>query len=288
MLGIAITLANRPSHRAAGGYGSSGGFFTRKDTDEDYAFLCEALLDKIKLVGGVEPSDAEVTVLNRNRRGNFVRISAEGAELGGIAQSILGESGKADEVLTNLPNGRAFFSGAGDVITGLNSNSSDQVWSGLEKALPELIRGMETYAKIDESLSFRHGVAINLAKLSPKFSGSFTNSTTLNCAFAEHLPGLFEPNSVQSLSLTNSSGSDLHNCVILVRLSDADGKSYANVHFAPLWPQAGQLLARYTDTDVTAKTLANVTKVEITVWAREHSFEPKILTRPREGWPDIQ
>ena len=283
VLGIVITLANRPSHRASGGYGSSGVFFTRKDTAEDYAFLCEALLDKIKLVGGVEPSDAEVTVLNRNRQDNFVRISEEGAELGEIARSILGESGKAAEVLTNLPNGRAFFSGAGDVITGLNSNSNDQVLSGLGKALPELLRAMETYAKIDESLSFKHGVAINLAKLSPKFSGPSTNNAALNYAFSQHLPGLFESETVQSLSLTNSSGSDLHNCVILVRLSDANGKSYANVHFAPLWPQAGQLLARYTDTDATAKTLANVTKVEIAVWAREHSFEPKILTRPREG-----
>lgn len=281
-IGIAIAVLNRSG---ASGRGSTGAFFSRKDTVEDYVFLCETMLDKIKLVNGVEPSQAEVTVAARNRQHEFTRISAQGAALAEITQSLLAETAKRGEVLTNLPDGRAFFSGSGNVLAGLNSGSNQQVISGLEKALPELIHGLETYEKLTESLNYQHGMAIKLAKLAPKFSGPMTDAGALPCSFEEYERGLILVDKFQTLSVSNSFGSNLHNCVIFVRLSDVDGASYANVHFAPLWPKAGRLQASYTDTDVTTKRLDNATRVEITVWTRENSFEPRILTRPREGWP---
>lgn len=283
-LGIGIAWIKRANHQ-----NTAGAFFSRKDTVEDYVSLCETLLDKIKLVGGVEPSEAELAIAARRSGSDIDRISRQAIKLAEIAQSLLEESAKQEQILTNLPNGKAFASGAGEVMTGLNSNSNEQVWSGLMKAAPDIIRGLESYDKIMEFATYHHGVAIKLAKLAPEFSGPPTNGAALICSFAEHQPGVFEffePDPVQYLSLSNSFGSDLHSCVIVVRLSDADGKSYVNLHFAPFWPKDGNLSARYRSSEVYTKTLPNATRVEVNVCARELSFEPILLKKPQEGWPE--
>lgn len=250
--------------------------------------LCERLLAKIKLVDGVEPSEAEAAVAARDRSKEIARVSVEGVKLAEIATCLLNESNELHQIITNLPDGKGFFTGAGEVYSGFNSSSNDVMWSGIKKAAPDVIRGIQSALEIDQLATYHQGLAIKLAKLAPEFSGAQTNAGIPKCQFSVREEGLIFIDKFQFLSLSNSVGTDLHNCVIFVRLSDPDGKSYVNVHFAPLWPSAGQLVATYTDTDFTAKRLENVTKVEIAVSARECSFGPKVLTKPAAGWPELK
>ena len=261
-----------------------GGFLSRKDSAEDYILMCRSLLDGIRLVDGVESSDAERAVMARIQQEGMTRIAMEGTDLGAIAQSIQREQEGLKKSLTNLPNARAFFSGSGDVIGGLNSNSSGQFWSGVGQALPEIARGWEAYEKVTESAQFRHGVAIYLATLAPKFSGRTSDSVALTVGFSERPPSFFESDTTQSLKLTNFYGADLHHCVILVRLSDTNGKSHVNIHYAPLWPRTGILKADYNSYEVSTKSLENASRVDVDVWAREFSFEPVTLRKTRGGW----
>lgn len=259
----------------------------REDSATDYVILCKKMLSPIKLVDGVEPSPAEQAVATRRMESELYRIASQGLNLGVIAQSLLAESANSDQILTNLPNARALFSGAGEMMSGLNAGSNGAAWSGFQKAGPELLRALDTFEKITEAVNFQHGLAIQLANLAPKFSGPLTTNAAMSHDFIQHQPGWLQSQTRQSLSLSNLSGTTLHDCVILVRLADADGKSHLNVHFAPLWPNNEQLLASYQESDPFTKALPNVSRVEIAVCARELTFKPILLRKQTGGWAQL-
>ena len=259
---------------------------TKRDTLEDYVFLCQTLFGKIKLEGAVLPSDAETEIEAQNSSAEINRISNRGKNLAPIAQGLIYLENQRAEIVKDAPNGKALFSGAVDVVSGLNSGKNADVWSGIMKALPDIASGAKT---IDEAMNLeekRHQLAIILTKFAPQFSGPLTNGSLLSFSFSEHLPILFQVDTVQSIGLANSSGSDLHNCVIFARLSDASGNSYVNLHFAPNWPKDGKLEAKYVSSDFPTPTVENVTRVDISVWTSEFSFDPMMLKKPVDGWPE--
>jgi hypothetical protein len=115
-----------------------------------------------------------------------------------------------------------------------------------------------------------------------------TNSALVAGSFTVHQPGFFEVDTVQTLTLVNSSGADLENCVISARVSDAAGKSYLNLHFTPHWPKGERLTARYTSSDFPMNMLENVVRVDVTVWSSNCSFEPMTIKMPAAGWLDAK
>jgi len=262
---------------------------TRKDTPEDYVFLCRRLFDHIQLEG-VTPvmlSDAELEIMIQKLRQETSRISRHGKKLAPIAWEFPALFKNAEETIANAPQGSKIVFGLAEALLGAYTGQREHVGTGGQKALQETERGWNTYKAMEALFLQKHVLAIKLAELAQQFSGPMTNGSFVVCAFAEHRPGFLEVRTIQSLSLINSSGCDLHNCVISARLSNAAGESYLNLYFAPDWPKDGKLVTRYVDTDFPKLTVDNVTRVDVSVWASEFSIEPTTLKKPVAGWPDL-
>ncbi|MEI6078441.1 MAG: hypothetical protein WCS94_22875 [Verrucomicrobiota bacterium] len=280
---VLITLAASKKN-PRNGFTSSSTLFT-KDTPEDFIILCETLFEKIKLEGAVLPSEAEARIKEESCQAEITGISQRGKDLGKIAQGLIYLESKRQGIAANAPNGKAFVSGLPDLASGLKNESGADMWNGLLKMLPDIASGAKTILGAMDLMEQKHMLAIILAnKCAPQFSGLVTNGSLLKCSFAEHKPIFFEPSMIQQLGLVNASGRDLHNCVVFVRASDADGKSYVNIHFAQNWPKEGNLVAQYKDTDSPNPTVENTTRVDVTVWTSEISFEPVTLVKPASGW----
>jgi hypothetical protein len=82
-----------------------------------------------------------------------------------------------------------------------------------------------------------------------------------------------------AIRLTNSSGSDLTNCTVLVEIIGKDGESSRNVHFAKRWTAGGTNHAKYgigleaSGGVVARRTVYGVHEVWVSVWADELSDE---------------
>lgn len=81
------------------------------------------------------------------------------------------------------------------------------------------------------------------------------------------------------LTLTNRSGTDLHQATVLVEVRNATGEVAPSVHFVPAWPAGGVLLARYTpgdmvlDATIGRQTVPDVANVVVSLWAEELAQE---------------
>ena len=265
----------------------TGGTLFKKDTAEDFVTLSEILFQNIKLEGEVLPSEAEAKLKEAACQAEITGISQRGNVLGKIAEGLINIDSQRQGIVANAPNGKAFVSGLPDLASGVKNDSGADIWNGLLKMLPDIASGAKTMYAAMGLIEQKHELAIILAsKCAPQFSGPATNGSVLNCSFSEHQPILFEASVIDQLRLVNRSGRDLHNCVVFVRASDPEGKSYVNIHFAELWPQDGNLVASYKNTDYPDPTVENTTRVDVTVWTSELSFERVTLVKPASGWPE--
>ncbi len=96
----------------------------------------------------------------------------------------------------------------------------------------------------------------------------------------------FQIQTRDSLALTNSSGQELHNCVIAVRLSNAAGDSYLNLYFVPDWQAYEKRVARYSNIDFPIDTVDGIVRVDVSLWSKECSIKPIVLNKPPAGWPE--
>jgi hypothetical protein len=276
---VGLGLLNRAHQRI-----SSGGAVFRKDNVGDYVYLCEILLDKTKLAGAVLPSDAETEIATQNYMAEISRICQNDKKLALIAQGVISLENMRAQAVNNAPNGKALASDVIDAYAGYSSSNNEAMWSGLRETLPDLVSALKFFEAETDYTDKRHQLAIVLAKLAPDFSGPKTNSAMLNVSFAEHQPGFFQVETTQTLTLINSSDIDLHNCVIFERPSNPDGNSYLNVHFAADWPKGGKLEIRHVDTETPKPMIDNTTRVDVSVWTSEFTFEPVTLQKPADGW----
>ena len=209
---------------------TSGIQLLTKDTREDFLVLCETLFEKIKLEGSFQLSEAEARIKVESNQAEIRGISQRGKNLGKIAQGLIYLESKRQNVAANAPDGKALASGFLDLASGLKNDNGADLWAGLQKAWPDIASGAKTILGAADLMDQKHMFAIVLAtKCAPQFSGPTTNASLLKCSFAEHQPIIFETSMIQQLRLTNTSGRDLHDCVVFVRASDPDGKSYVNI-----------------------------------------------------------
>lgn len=261
---------------------------TREDKPENYAFLCERLLDDVPVIGAptIKPSQAEVEVGLQNLKAQLKHLSRRCRELSPIAEGFSDLIGRVEELARNAPQGSKIVFGLAEAILGAYSGQREHVGTGGQKALQETERGWNAIKEVENIFHQKHILAVKLAELAPQFSGPMTNQPFVTCSFAEHTPGFFEIEKRDFLSLVNSSGRDLHNCVIAVRLSNAKGESFVNLHFAQSWQKNEKRVAQYSDTDFPKTAVEDVIRVDVSVWAAELSTEPVTLKPPTFGWPE--
>lgn len=88
------------------------------------------------------------------------------------------------------------------------------------------------------------------------------------------------------IALSNTSGTVLTNCTVLVELRGRDGDVRQNVHFAPTWEPGGLRFARYgigieSDSGVYGRrTVYGVQEIHVSVWADQSSEEDILYTYP--------
>ena len=173
-----------------------------------------------------------------------------------------------------------------EVILGGYNGQRELVAAGGQKALQETDRGWNAITELKNIFDLKHVLAVELVDLGSQFSGSITDESFVSCSFAEHKAGFLEIETRESLGVVKSSGRDLHNCVIAVRLSNAAGDSYMNFYFVPKWPKNERRVALYSDTDFPRITVDNIARVDVSVRATEFSIQPVVLKMPPAGWPE--
>jgi hypothetical protein len=261
---------------------------TRKDTVEDYTFLCQALFQGIPVEGSPQRhlSQAENEALAPEHRAELSRISRRSRDLAPIARSvsILGE--RAQALQLDRASGSKFVFGLAELCLGFSAHQPQIMAAGGEKALGETEKAVDRAADFNQLIRDVLVLQVRLAKLAPQFSGPNTNAAaTLACSLAVDTGGFLSPASA-SLAVTNLSGLDLHDCVTMVRLLNASGDSSVSYYFLPAWQQGRKCVARYEDGATAQVRLDDVTTVEVDFWARELSAGPFLLKKPPRGWPE--
>ena len=158
---------------------------------------------------------------------------------------------------------------------------------GGQKALngaQDLVNAIEAFKKL---LNDKHVVAVQLADLTPQFSGPMTNAQILTASFAEHTPGFLEIQTRDAVTMTNSSGQDLHNCVVAVRLSNSAGESYLNLYFVADWKSGEKRTAQYSNMDFPKDTINGIVRVDLAAWSKECSMESLTLKKPVGAWANL-
>jgi len=261
---------------------------TREDKVDDFAFLCTVLLEDIPAVGNtpIKLSEAEVEAAIPLVGQKIKNLSSRCNKLAPIAQGWLDLLRRAEATSRNAPQGSKIFFGLAEAILGICTGQRELVGAGGQKALQETERGWNTFNEVKNLFYRKHVLAIKLAGFAPQFSGSITNLPIISCSFAEHKPGLFEIQTKHFLALVNTSGRDLHNCVIAVRFSNAKGESYLNLYFAQAWKSGEKRVTQYSDFDFPKTTVDDITRVDVNIWATETSTQLITLTRPSDGWSE--
>jgi hypothetical protein len=263
---------------------------TRKDTTENYVFLCNGLFENIPADASptIKLSDAEAEVALQKWKEEAGRLSQRSRKLAPIARNCFLLIEHAEAIGQNAPKGSKIVFGIAEAILGGYTAQRELIAAGGKKALQETERGWNTFTEVQNIFDQRHVLAVELADLGSQFSGPITNGTFVTCSFAEHKAGFLEIETRESFSVVNSSGRDLHNCVIAVRLSNAAGDSYVNYYFVPNWPKNERHVAQYSDTDFPKITVDNISRVDVSVRATEFSIQPIVLKMPTAGWAEAK
>ena len=88
--------------------------------------------------------------------------------------------------------------------------------------------------------------------------------------------------------MTNSSGQELHNCVVTVRFSDAAGKSCLNIYFVPDRRIDEKRVVNYSNFDFPKDTVDGIVRVDMGFCSKECSIQPISLKKPNSGWPVLE
>lgn len=263
---------------------------TRRDTLEDYTFLCANLFGDLPVDGTptLKLSDAEVQVRVSEVENRLAHISWRDRNLALISRNHSLLIQQAETLQRNAPRLSPILFGSAQAALGMYTGQRGVVGEGGQKALngaQDLVNAISAFQKL---LGDKRVVAIQLADLAPQFSGQVTNAQILTGSFAEHTPGFLEIKTKDAVTMTNSSGQDLHNCVVAVRLSNSAGESYLNLYFVPDWKNGEKRTAQYSSMDFPKDTVDGIVRVDLAAWSKECSMEPLTLKKPTGAWPALQ
>jgi hypothetical protein len=150
-------------------------------------------------------------------------ISRHGRKLAPIARDFSALIAQLEELARNATqiSGSKMVFGLAEAALGGYTGKKDLLASGGEQTLYEAEKGWNLYSALKNLIHQKRVLAVQLVGLAPQFSGQVTtNNSFLSCSFREHTPGLFEIQTRRAISLINSSGKNLHNCVVAARLSN--------------------------------------------------------------------
>jgi hypothetical protein len=263
---------------------------TRQDTENDYTLMCECLFQELPADGKptIKASDAETEARVQQVMDELAHISKRGRKLALISQRYASLIQQAVNIAQNAPQVSPVVFGSAEAALGVYTGQREVVGEGGKQALKGTEKLWNAFASVQQIVEARHVLAIQLEDLVPQFSGPETNRAQFGCSFAEHVPGFLEVQTKDSLALTNSSGQELHNCVVAVRLSDAAGNSYLNLYFVPDWQIDEKRVAKYSSFDFPKDTVDGIVRVEVGLYSKECSMQPFALKKPKSGWPGLE
>lgn len=262
---------------------------TRKDTVEDFTILCTGLFEDLPVNGKptIKPSDAEIQARIQQAVENLSLMALHERKLAPISNKFSHLIQQGEDLQGNAPKLSPIVFGSVEAALGIYSGQRGIVGEGGKKALNGTENLWNAYNSMVQLYNDKQVLAIQLADLAPQFSGEVTNAELLACSFAEHKPGSFEVQTIDSLALTNSSDQELHNCVISVRLSNSAGDSYLNLYFVPDWKANEIRIVKYSDFDFPKDTVNGITQAEVILLSKEWSAQPVLINKPDDGWPDL-
>lgn len=262
---------------------------TRKDTSRDYAFLCACLFEDLPAPGAatIKPSAAEVQARIHLLISVLNRISWRDRQLAPISRDFALLIRRAEGIQKSEPKLSPIVFGTVEAALAIYTGQRRSLDEGGQQALKATETLWNAFVAVQKVYSDKHVLAIQLADLATQFSGPVTNAEIVASSFAEHRPGLLEVQTKDWLTLRNSSGQELRNCVVAVRLSDSRGNSYLNIYFVRDWQTDQRRVASYSSSDFPKDTVNGITRVDVALWSEECSMTAFTSKKPARGWPDL-
>lgn len=247
----------------------------------DVARLARVLADPMLLDPTIEPAVPEMDVLYSQANARLMeygaladgepRVAALAAEASEAQSAFLA----AHRELNTAPGAEA---GALLGIAGLLFGEPTLILSGLESG----VHGADAYAAVQRGyvLAFNRnrGAQLALRDLADRTSRSPATDDLIAVDFDESWHG--QTTACDIIRLTNTSGMTIHDAVIAVNLTGADGSRAQNVHFVDQWKPDQPLFARYGigatvgSSTVGRQTVFGVEHVEVEVWGRDARSHP--------------
>jgi hypothetical protein len=160
--------------------------------------------------------------------------------------------------------------GALEVAFGIYTHQKDAVAEGGKKVLNEASKTVSAMQKVRDLYDSKHVLAVQLGDLVPKFSSTNLTTSALGCSVLKKEPGLFDISNINySLWLTNTSGRDLHNCVIVVRSSNQSANSFLNYYYVENWKSGEIRATRFSKGDLPRTAIDDPVRFDFSLWTAE-------------------
>ncbi|HTV40763.1 MAG TPA: hypothetical protein VMF08_09320 [Candidatus Sulfotelmatobacter sp.] len=254
----------------------------------DYVFLCEHLFKPLPLQGETQirlpPAMIEFSL--QQEQNELAEISGRAERLAPIAGQFSGLISRAEYFQQHAPRLSPIVFNSAVAVLGLYTGQGEIAGAGGVKALNATESVWDAVNKEEELFNDRDILAVRLAHLAKTFSAPIGESGLVDCSFKDETPAFLQSRTRHSLTLTNSSGRELHNCVVAVFFSNARGDSCLNFYFVPEWQIGETRVANYSDAlDFPKDTVNKITEVDIGFFSKDCSIEPFAIKRPSGGWP---
>ena len=259
---------------------------TRSDKPDDFAFLASALFVELPADGNapIRLTAPEEVVKLRKQIARLDHMARRSQTLAPIASKFGHTLKRAEALGQKSPEFSKFLFGLAEAGLGAYSGQRDRVGTGGQKALVAAETGVNYLKEQGAVLDEKRVLAVEMLDLVPKFSGAVTTTPAFSYSFEERQTGFLEIQS--TLRMVNTSGRELHNCVVAVRLSNVQGVSALSLYFANNWRNAEMRMPVFSNLDFSQQPIIGLNRVEVQIWASEFSVEPFVLSR--QGQPGVR
>lgn len=265
-----------------------GTSMTRHDTAESYAHLAGLLASRLARPGEVveRPSLAELEVWARRYEQELREVATHTAELARFADAQLGVVATGRDLQAEAPNAWDFIAGVLYVGLGVATQYHPLIGEGGKRAIGGVTDTGAFLTRIKMAQVQAQANAIEFATTaSAQFSGPVTADRLVSFTFVPRKDGFlgFGETAPDSVVLTNVSGRQLDDCVVVVRLRGEGGETFANVHYVRSWAAGEKRVGRYDD-GLFGCTVDDPDRVTVLFWSRQASSPALSIERDQSGW----
>jgi hypothetical protein len=259
----------------------------REDTPERYAELATLLSQPTLSEGEVADrlSLAEQAVALRAYESRLRESAGACRELSQFATAQLDAIEAAHHLQQSQPAFEELAAGIAYTALGLYTQSDELTKEGGTAAIDGLADAVAFVKRLKEIQVAAHSNVLQFAiDAPPRFSGAAAPRPFIAAAFRPKAGVFsFRDTKADTVTLTNGSGGDLHDCVVVVRLKGASGETFSNVHFVPVWRAGAKRIAEY-ESGWFGRTVDDPVSVTVTAWSREASSPAATITPGLFGW----